>query len=468
MKNLIFLLFGLIACYNSKATHLMGGQITAEHIGKDSVKVVLTLYRDTSGVPMDTSLVNINIRENTLAAMFVIIPLKSFSNIGNGVEEYIFEVILDTSNYVIADNNLNNYNIYWSNCCRNGAILNLTNPLSEFMYLNTDYSNAGTINSTPVFLSQPVTIAMQNQPFQYNPLPFDADGDSLVWYMSAPSGNIGTPCVGYTIPTSVASGPFTLDATTGQISWTPDMIGNWNATVVVDEYRNGLKIGKIVRDMQIIVLDSASIGVRNKPAITINGTTVADLQQLSFNLYETIPFTIAAQVLDIDNDALKITAQGEPFIIANTATANITDGLGLATAAVSWTPGGDEVRQAPYLMALRIFERNPALVYIQVKDITISLTVLNKPSTISNNNLNTLPMQIQPNPANNQAFVVANNSTNKEEVLQVFDVMGKVVLSNNIALKQGANLITLNTSNLANGIYLVHITGQTKRLLVQH
>ena len=62
------------------------------------------------------------------------------------------------------------YMIKWTDCCRNGAIVNMANPLSESMsfltYVNVDSANP---NSSPTFLAPPVSYLPANTLWQYNP-----------------------------------------------------------------------------------------------------------------------------------------------------------------------------------------------------------------------------------------------------------------------------------------------------------
>ena len=155
-----------------------------------------------------------------------------------GVETYFFH---DT----ITVPGPGEYTVEWYNCCRNGAIQNLANPLSENMYLSTTFTNVqGATNSTPVFLAPPVTYLPINQPWQYNSLPFDVDGDSLVWTIDTPLTDLGLYCAGWVTPSAaLPADAFMIDATTGQINWTPDMAGNFVASIRVEEYSNGVKIG---------------------------------------------------------------------------------------------------------------------------------------------------------------------------------------------------------------------------------
>ena len=52
---------------------------------------------------------------------------------------------------------------------------------------------------------------------------------------------------------SNTSNPFALDSVTGELSWNAKMQGNFVAAFLIEEYRNGVKIGEMRRDMQYIV-----------------------------------------------------------------------------------------------------------------------------------------------------------------------------------------------------------------------
>ena len=64
----------------------------------------------------------------------------------------------------------------------------------EFLtYVNVDSANP---NSSPTYIAPPVIYLPTNNVWQYNPLPFDPDGDSLVWNLSVPLSN-NTTVAGY-------------------------------------------------------------------------------------------------------------------------------------------------------------------------------------------------------------------------------------------------------------------------------
>jgi hypothetical protein len=84
---------------------------------------------------------------------------------------------------------------------------------------------------------------------------YDADGDSLVYSMVAPSGMGGTP-LAYNLGFSVSdpypsAGGHSFDPVTGNHCAVPSAAGAWVMAYKVEEYRNGALVGSAVRDIQI-------------------------------------------------------------------------------------------------------------------------------------------------------------------------------------------------------------------------
>ena len=142
MKKILLLIFACFFVFSSNATHLMGGQITATHLSSDSSGhhyiVELTAYRDTVGVPM-ASTADFTVTHYYLGGLSTTTYTVDYdSTSGNllptvtvyGVEVYSFidTITLSSAGY---------YSISWEDCCRNGAIVNMSNPLSENLFLIT-------------------------------------------------------------------------------------------------------------------------------------------------------------------------------------------------------------------------------------------------------------------------------------------------------------------------------------------
>lgn len=172
MKKILLLLLVCILSLQTKATHLMGGQITSRNLGGLVYEVKLTLFRDTLGIPIAQS-ETITFTNSFGTFMFTAPALAGPAiNIGNGVEKYEYLTVVTFPYY-------GTFKAYYNNCCRNIAILNIPNAGNYSMYLDVEILVDST-NSSPVFLNDPITLAQENQPFSYNPAPFDTDGDSLL------------------------------------------------------------------------------------------------------------------------------------------------------------------------------------------------------------------------------------------------------------------------------------------------
>ncbi|WP_198175095.1 PKD domain-containing protein, partial [Spirosoma arboris] len=160
---------------------------------------------------------------------------------------------------------------------RNQGTINLP-PAGEsqniaFFVSTTILINAALLtNSTPVMLNPPLDSGRVGQKFCHNPAAFDADGDSLAYRLSVPkTSQTTTGCQGKDISvyqdptrfsTSSESGgapTFTINPITGELCWdAPGTVGQYNFAFIIEEWRNGVLIGEITRDMQIIVVDNAN------------------------------------------------------------------------------------------------------------------------------------------------------------------------------------------------------------------
>ena len=245
------------------------------------------------------------------------------------------------------------FTIGWSNCCRNGAIQNITNPLNQSMFLQTEMTAMDSLsNSTPFFLVPAAIFLPINTQWQYNPLPFDPDGDSLYWSLSFPLNNWNTACPGFTIPGS-SSGPMTINPITGTITWTANTLGNFVATVLVEEYRNGFKIGSIRRDMQFITVTTNNVG----PQWNTGNLPVDALGNIHVNLIQNSSFQMNLSGYSISGQPLYVEAYGEPFFTQPNPAVFTSVGSGVndsISANILWAPSAAQTRSTPYILAIRL------------------------------------------------------------------------------------------------------------------
>jgi hypothetical protein len=447
-KILLSLALILTGSIQSFASHLMGGQIVATQISGQSYEIKMTLYRDTTGIPIaaDADFVVTDLSNSSQQ----IVPSvhSGAQTLFNGVEIYEYSAI-----YTFAPGN---YTISYSMCCRNAAILNMTNPGAESLFLLSEltvYPSAA--NSTPVFLNPPVTLAQKNALYIYNPLPFDADGDSIVWSLDTPMTQGGYIVTGYTIPTAVASNPFSLNSANGEITWMPDSNGHWEVSFLIEEFRNGVKTGEIRRDMQIIVVDDTS----NYSPMVINTTAwPQDLNgNFSIALQPSVPFYFTVNATQQDNDPMDLIVQGEPMILnSNPASFSITsNGPGNINGLFQWTPSQAQARTAAYLLTVRGLEYHNN--YVFSTDRTIMLRVGASTGMADNSSLIS-GVKSFPNPASGNVFVSFNLESPAPVTMEIYDLSGRLVMNGiKNELKSGHHLISQDISKLAEGHYVIRL-----------
>jgi len=246
----------------------MASDITYTSLGGNQYLITLTIYRDCSGIALDTLPQNINIISScqnfTARVDFVsktnvsqICASQNTSCNGGtlpGTEQYVFRGIATLqpcSDWVLS----------WNLCCRNDAITNLSNPSSQNLFVKTTLDNSLiTNNNSPQFNGLPTPYLCANQLTVYNHGVYDIDGDSLYYEFTTPLGGSsspGTPLIfsaGYTQnnPLLTLSG-MNLNSSTGEMCFTPSSAQIAVVAVLIKEYRNGVLIGTQIREMQVIV-----------------------------------------------------------------------------------------------------------------------------------------------------------------------------------------------------------------------
>lgn len=254
-------------------------------------------YYDCSGATPANPIVNINgggtacnsnltlslaspVIEVTPVCPGTLTQCLSASSTITGVNEYIFE-----GTFTACGLPCTRFALSYSNCCRSGTILNLSNPSTYNTFLRTDTIDVGISNSSPKPLNNPVMYVCSGQNTSYSLAHSDADGDSLVYFLSAckstNSSNIPYN-LGYSASSPLGSGwNVSLNATSGHLSLvaqTGAALGSYSVCYQVNEYRNNVKIGSSTRDMQIYVVNCASSVVNCCHAdfnYTVTGSSVS-------------------------------------------------------------------------------------------------------------------------------------------------------------------------------------------------
>ena len=227
MKNLSLIFLILLISFSGRCSHLMGGEIVVQNDQVGNYEIILTLYRDVSGILLNSN--------QTLKVFDA--GGNQVSTIVSSLDSSIFHPVFGIPNMSLLPNNSygteicfysaifpcftpGDYTVTWNNCCRNPSIANLINPGALSMFLDCSFTvDLTTTTSSPYFLSPPIVCVPVNTPWQYNPLPFDEEGDSLSWSLDVPYDYVpgafpnGYPIVGYSVPPSLAGGSLTITPT---------------------------------------------------------------------------------------------------------------------------------------------------------------------------------------------------------------------------------------------------------------
>ncbi len=410
MKKTVFaVLLGLMGFLpNAKATHLMGGDIVVQQLSGLTYIVQLTTYRDTLGIPMQPYA--LFTFKDSLGATFLtttcfydsVISGNTLPMYPYGVEVYFFRDTI-TLPYSGA------FSVGWSECCRNGAIQNLSNPLSESMFLQTDFTADTLPNSTPFFLVPAAIFLPVNTPWQYNPLPFDPDGDSLYWSISFPLKTWNTSCAGFTLPPGSTANPISINPITGTITWTATTLGNFVFTVLVEEFRMGQHIGTIRRDMQFIVVAPNGQGPQWNVTLPTDS-----LGNIHVNLIQFSSYQLSVLGFNPTGAPLYMEAFGEPFFTQPNPAQFTTQGHGVndtVLGQILWAPTSAQVRSQPYIVVIRISDG------YMTQDLSLIVTVS---ATVGVESSDSPSIHVYPNPASSHVRL-------SEEVsfVSVLDIGGK-------------------------------------------
>lgn len=244
MKKITLFLIALIATLQTQATHIIGGQITTRCLGGLTQEVTLTLYVDNQGLPMSNSVSVAYSSNNFTWNIFNTIYQTSQHPVNATTNAYEFT---DTVTVPYLDY----YTFSYSTCCRSATITNIASALTP-LYIESIVLVDTTCNSTPLMPVNTLPYIAVNTQANYPINAIDLDGDSLGYQLVTPLTGAGSPVTGYTLP------PITV-SNTGTLNISPTAMGVYDICIKVTEYRNGVEIGYVLREMQIVVNTSTGI-----------------------------------------------------------------------------------------------------------------------------------------------------------------------------------------------------------------
>jgi len=360
------------------ASHNLAGQITFRRVSGNRYEITLTTYTDPAPQGVDRCSASLEIWDangNKITTLDSIPRSNGPLDTSNPIDcagqiTYAGEVFFGTvkKNIYIVEYDFPGPGIYqvrYSDKYRHGGIINMNDPDNTTFYVYNDLNIPNPIlgqNNSPLFLNDPLDQACVGKLWLHNPGGFDPDGDSLVYELLVPqqydpnSGVTPIPVSGYQYPDTANFGvsTFTIDTETGLITWnTPPMVGIYSVAFRVSEYRNGVKIGELLRDMSIFV----DVCPNDPPIIeSLSDTCVqaGDFMAFDFTAYDP-NFPTDSLYFQLNNGGI---GNNGPFAVSNAATISITQPVGgsipLASyvdtvkGVVEWQTACENIRQSFY------------------------------------------------------------------------------------------------------------------------
>ncbi len=328
MRKVAFFIIFVFFAIQSFATHNRAGEITYEQLSELTYKFTLVTYTYTPSLADRPTLV-LNWGDGTESTVNRIsktsLPNQVNMNVYAGTHTYTGQ-----GRFVISMLDKN----------RNGGVTNILNSINEPFYIETilEINPFVGINNSPKLLNPPIDNGCVGYPFLHNPGAYDVDGDSIAYELVHCRGVNGAFIPGYFYPPATVS--FSIDPITGTLTWdSPTQVGEYNVAILIKEYRNGVFVGSITRDMQITI---ANCNNRPPEILEINDTCIEVGQSLN----------ILIEAVDIDNDLVTLRGTGGPLLLSTSpAIFNQPSlGQGSVNSLFSWQPDCNSVQFQPYQM----------------------------------------------------------------------------------------------------------------------
>lgn len=293
-RNKYYLSFFLILfSVYAQATHNRAGEITVRHVSSYTYEITVTTFTYTPS-PADRPELEVQWGDNTYSVV-----RRLDEEIVHLPDDYQWNKYITTHTYP----GPGVYEILVQDPNRNLGVANIPNSVNTIFSIKTTIFIDPQIgyNSTPILLNPPTDKAALGHLFIHNPGAFDPDGDSISYSLTVCTKENGIPIESYTLPPY--SDTLFIDDVTGDLIWdTPTELGIYNIAINIEEWRHGVKIGNVVRDMQIQVYDADNdppeiFGMQNFCVIA------EDTVLAKFNS------------TDPDNDSVFLYASGGPFTV---------------------------------------------------------------------------------------------------------------------------------------------------------
>ncbi len=367
----VLLLLGLSFLFTTElvATHNRAGEITVEQIDPLMVKATITTYTKATSTQADRDSLTLCWGDGRCDLLIRIngpsgdSGIPNGETIGNNTKKNIY---VGFHNYPA----LGTYRLFMTDPNRNDGILNVNPPNSVMVefHLQTIYTLLNPqfqgSNNTPVLLQPPVDIGCVGETFVHNPSAFDVDGDSLAYQLITPLRGINEETgeaisvPNYIFPENISPGAnndHRLDPVTGEFIWTaPQRPGEYNIAFIIVEYRQGVPLDTMMRDMQILIEDNC----QNQPP------EIEVVREICVIAGETLELDILVTDPDSPPQLVELTANGGPFEVEiSPARLEVAQGYQPQplTGKFIWNTTCEHISDQEYQVVLRAIDDKPII-----------------------------------------------------------------------------------------------------------
>ena len=360
MKRSAALLLLLLNGFILSATHNRAGEITYVQVSDLTYEITLTTFTYTLSYA-DRPELDVSWGDNSISTASriekVTLPNYYRKNVYKIRHTYpgpgVYRIVVQDPN-------------------RNFGVKNIPNSVNVVFSISTTLivNPAMGRNSTPILLNPPYDKAALGYVFIHNPSAFDPDGDSLSYRLTVCTREDGKPIENYTLPP--ATHYIRVDSVSGDLIWnTPADTGIYNVAMLIEEWRNGKKIGAVERDMQIEVFET-----RNKPPVNVIP------KDMCVQAGDNISFYVSAT--DANNDFMMLKATSGVFTLGTCPAhyAKVDSIKGYARSIFTWKPCYQAVRNQPYNIVFKADDNNGELMLSDIDN--MSIKVLGPPPVLLN------------------------------------------------------------------------------------
>ena len=266
------------------------------------------------------------------------------------------------------------YYFSWERCCRNKEVNNIIDSETNGIAFYAEIPALSLRNSLPTFENLPLSLLCVENFFAYNFKIEDADQDSLAISLTEPlkgnldqgrpnsNGSLGWPVL-FPKPypkvqwtndfglDNIMEGrpPLRINSETGVASVTPTKPGVFVFAIKVEEFRSGVKIGEVTRELQYTV---STCSKNEAPSANV------PFQDSVFRVYPGTSLSLNFTVSDKDGDSVFAEAIGSMFnaelVGSPKALFRTIRNKGKLNVSVSWSPSCNQVRSEPYSADINI------------------------------------------------------------------------------------------------------------------